>query len=810
MGAGQVKAMKAVAAACQESIDAMLEPVIRSRKIGSTATGVGVARPTTSPLSRAFSLIPWVALPFVGWPGVAHAQTSPGATPVTEAQRVEIIGVAPLPGRGVDRDLLPYSTQSIKRGAIEAANADTLSDFMARRLPGVQVNDIQGSPFQGDLTYRGFRASPLLGAGQGLSVFLDGVRINEPFGDVVNFDLIPEFSVNSISLVPGANPAFGLNSLGGALSYTTHDGRSAPGVRAEVSIGSFGRKRVDFSVGRRSDSGWHGYLGGTAFDEDGWRDHSKGKLGNLLGKLGHDNGTTSWNAGLLVARSRLIGNGLVPAYTLDDGKREPDLYAARRAAVYTHPDETRNRLEQLSFNFQHEVDANSTLSALAYARRTQRDTVNGDAADQATPESNAAFNTTATRQTGQGAALSFARRQGGHQWQVGASLDRSRTHYRQLEREGNFTADRGVVPLEGEPAELSANVEGRSQAWGLYVTDTIQLGPRTHLTAAARYNIARVTNQLTTRDDVTGELEDEPRESFLYTSFNPAIGLAHKLDGGPTLFANIARNTRVPTVIELGCADPQQPCRLPAGLQSDPYLKQIVSTTVEAGVRWQPSAQQRFSVAAYRTSNKNDILFRSVSVAGQLGYFANFARTRNQGADVEYALGIGSLQFTLGYSFLDATYQAEGVLRQGERNVTIAPGTRIAGLPRHTLKLSTDWRAANGLTLGADLQALSRRVSSGNEDGLIADGEAGEAPQRADLSVPGYAIFNLRASFKPTPDWEFYVKLNNAFDRRLQTFGALAETVFSATGGYTGNDRDALFVAPGTPRSVFVGVRLRY
>src|SRR6185436_1201416 len=109
----------------------------------------------------------------------------------------------------VDRDLLPYGTQLMKRGSIDESQSLNLNEFLNRRVVGVQVNDIQGSPFQGDLTYRGFRASPVLGAGQGLSVYLDGVRINEPFGDVVNFDLIPEFAVETISLVPGANPAFG-------------------------------------------------------------------------------------------------------------------------------------------------------------------------------------------------------------------------------------------------------------------------------------------------------------------------------------------------------------------------------------------------------------------------------------------------------------------------------------------------------------------------------------------------------------------------------------------------------------------------
>ena len=218
-------------------------------------------------------------------------------------------------------------------------------DLLKRRVPGVQTNDIQGSPFQTDLTYRGFRASGLLGAGQGLSVYLDGVRINEPFGDVVNFDLIPEFAVSSISLVPGANPAFGLNSLGGALSYQTYDGRTAPGFRGEVSGGSFGRKTASFSYGASSDTGWNQYIAATVFDEDGWRDESDGQIGQVLAKIGHDDGTTAPGppACCLDAAS-WSATALVPAYSIEDGELEKDLYFNNREAVYTYPDETKNKL----------------------------------------------------------------------------------------------------------------------------------------------------------------------------------------------------------------------------------------------------------------------------------------------------------------------------------------------------------------------------------------------------------------------------------------------------------------------------------
>lgn len=768
-------------------------------------------RSTPSPITRALATLGWLGLPLIALPGTAAAQAA-----AAQLDRVEIIGVSPLPGQGIDRNILPYSTQVLKRDAIDGAQTVNQTDYLNRRVVGVQVNEIQGSPFQGDLTYRGFRASPLLGAGQGLSVYLDGVRINEPFGDVVNFDLIPEFAINTLSLVPGANPAFGLNSLGGALAYTTHDGRSAPGFRADLSAGSFGRKRADLSYGRSDDSGWHQYVAVTGFDEDGWRDHSDGKLGQFFGKLGHDDGTTSWSLGALYAQSNLVGNGLLPAYTIDDGALVKDLYFSRRESVYTFPDQTRNKLGQLSFNGQHTLDANSSLAALLYVRKSSRSTINGDEAEEEPDDPgdpNAAFNNTATTQTGYGAALSYTRVSGAHQWQVGASVDRSRVEYSQYEQEGFFTGSRGVIPAPGEDRELSANVEGRSTHYGVYATDTWQVAPRTHVTGTARYNHSTVSNQLTTRDDDTGIIEDKPNERFSYNSVNPALGIAHRLGDAattPTLFANVARNTRVPTVIELGCADPDEPCRLPAGLQADPYLKQVKSTTVEAGLRWPLAPGMRFNLAAFRTDNKDDILFRSTSVTGQLGYFANFPKTRNQGVDTEFAVTSGAFDVGIGYSFLKATYEANGVLRQGERNVTITPGTRIAGLPRHTLKLAVDWRVGDGLTVGSDLQAVTSRGVSGNEDGLLEDPEVGEDPEYKRVRLPGYAIVNLRASWKPSAQWELYANVNNVFDRRHETFGALAETMFDASGNYTGEEADALFVAPGTPRAVFVGLRYRF
>lgn len=787
--------------------------------------------PLCAPPSAPNTLHLAIALGLAGlcWGPAAWAQVPSGeAGSGVPTERVEVIGTSPLPGQGVPRDQLPYSTTVVRRPALDQAQADTLTDYLARRVPGAQVNDIQGSPFQGDLTFRGYRASGLLGASQGLSVYLDGVRMNEPFGDVVNWDMLPEFSVDSMSLVPGANPAFGLNTLGGALAFTTATGRSAPGLRAEVSLGSFGRKQVDVSHGGVHEGGWSHHVAVGGFDENGWRDESAGHLGRINAKLEKQTDTGTLTLGLLAGRSTLVGNGLVPLVTLDeDGGRSPDLGQRQRSAVYTHPDQTENRVVQGSLAWRQALGETLLWESLVYVRDSRRSTINGDEAEeeedgddegetQRAPRvrpwaegdaPNASFNRTATRQKGFGLATAVSGQGGGHQWQLGASFDHAKVSYEQTEQEGFFDGSRGVLAGD-EAAELSARVDGSSRSWGVYASDTWALGPRTHLTGTLRFNHASVSNQLDTVDDDTGELEIKPREQFSYRSVNPAIGLAHRLDAGPTLFANLARNNRVPTVIELGCADPEEPCRLPAGLQADPYLKQVVATTLEAGLRFGKGQGPRGSITVFRTDNRDDILFRSVSVNGQLGYFQNFPKTRHQGLDADYQVSWAGVDWSVGYSHLQATYEAHGVLRQGERNVSIRPGTRIAGLPRHQLKLAADWKPLAEWTLGADLVALSGRGVAGNEDGRLEDA----ADNRVDVSLPGYALVNLRSSWRPA-GWkgvELFAGITNLFDRRYASFGALAETQFDAQGNFTGDGQEALFVAPGAPRAFKLGLRARF
>ena len=214
-----------------------------------------------------------------------HSQESPASNTL---QEVQVINTSPLPGIGIEKNKLPYDVQTFNSSTLRQGNSLNLSEYMTENLNGVNVNDIQGSPYQSDVTYRGLRASATLGASQGLSVYLDGVRVNEPFGDVVNWDMFPEVAFDNVTLVPGSNPIYGLNTLGGSLAFTTKSGLTTQGNELGLSLGSFGRTKIDLTHGSKSGDGWHRFIAGSAFSEQGWRDESAGSLQNLFVKVGRD------------------------------------------------------------------------------------------------------------------------------------------------------------------------------------------------------------------------------------------------------------------------------------------------------------------------------------------------------------------------------------------------------------------------------------------------------------------------------------------------------------------------------------------
>jgi outer membrane receptor protein involved in Fe transport len=743
-------------------------------------------------------------------PLLAFAQ-APQADAVHALQPVEILGQTPLPGLVQSPQRYPGHVQLADDAAIERAKNANLPEFMNRQLAGVTVNEVQGSPFQVDVNYRGHRLSPTLGTAQGLSVYLDGVRINEAFGDVMNWDLVPEAAIAGVALMPGSNPLFGLNTLGGALVLTTKSGLTHKGTEAEFSVGSGGRRRLDLGHGAQWGEGWHGYAAATLFDEDGWRAQSPGRLGNLFLKLGRQQAQADWSLSYLAARSRLTGNGPL-SQSLDD--IDP-------RAGYTFTDTTRSRASLLNFSLTRTLDSGDKLAVVAWHRTGRREGSNGDVngawvdwlegcagaaasaacSDPADPgyvRNTAVLNQSSARQSATGAGLQWTRQAGRHQFALGADASSSRIGYEQFTQDGAFDAGRMALADPAAPLLQQVTLAGTSRQASLFATDIVSFGENTQLTLSGRWNRTQVRNTLTAAG-ATGT------ESFRYSKLNPALGLTHALSSALNVFASLSQGTRVPTVLELGCADPARPCVLPTGLQADPFLRQVVARTAELGFRAKPLPRLQLSAALFRTVSQDDIVFVRSGVSQQ-GYFSNIGKTLRQGLEVAARWRQPPWQWHADFSWLDATYRSEGTLpgplsTPGQPD-TIRPGTPIAGLPRQVLKAGFDWQATPALTLGSDLLLAGSQGVAGNE--------AGNRPELGKLA--GYAVADARASWQLDSRWQAWLRIGNLLDRRYASFATGNRDLFPAGRALQPGQEAAAarFLAPGAGRSVTLGARYEW
>ena len=740
---------------------------------------------------------------------------------IEELSEIEVVGTSLLPGLEIEEEKLPYEVRSFGSENIGNETSLGITDVLNQSVPGVFTNEVQGSPYQGDVTFRGFRASSILGAAQGLSVYIDGIRINEPFGDVVNWDMIPEFALDNVSLIPGSNPMYGLNTLGGALSFTTKSGISHPGKVARISFGSFNRKKIDLSIGGEFADGDGGnyFLSASHFDESGWRDYSDGKVSNIFGKATRNTDFGSVGVMAYFGASDLLGNGLLPStnYGVEDDVgeiQEGGLYEARREAVYSHPDQTKNEVGLVSLNFQNFIDDETQINGLIYSRYGRQKRLGGDVeaefeADENEWEFEGEFNNSKTRQNGSGLGLNLSKILDNHQITAGLTFDQSTVSYRATETEDcEVNAIRKGICDDDSETEDSAKVSGNSKTYSLFASDTAEVTDKIFVTGSLRYNHTKVSNTLSTPNEVTEELEAQPKETFKYTKLNPAIGVSAKLDNGVNVFANASQGNRVPTVIELGCADRDNPCLLPTGLQADPYLEQVTSRTYEIGARGRIG--QGFGiVSVYNTDNKDDIIFVSTDVNSGEGFFTNFGKTRNQGVDLQIVQEFDNVRLTGTYSYLEATYEENGLLF-GERSVQARPGMRIPGIPENVFRLGVDWTPQDTLKIGVTLIATSDLVTQGNEDGLIGGDDDVVA---RDASVDGYQLVNLNMRYEQSNNLTIFARITNLFDEKYETYGAMAESVFTRNGSFVDDDEGPTvnrFVAPGAPRGILVGLNYSF
>ncbi|MFI4969977.1 MAG: TonB-dependent receptor [Lysobacterales bacterium] len=746
--------------------------------------------------------------------GLAHAQER-SSEDVTALDLVTVVEVSPVTGTDIAASKLPYTVQSIDDSALQRAQTLDLGDFMSRHLAGVTANSAQGNPLQPDLQFRGFTATPLLGGSEGMSVYLDGVRVNEVFGDTINWDLIPTDAIERMSLLAGANPVFGLNTLGGAISLQTKTGFSDPGTRFEVYGGSFGR--TDATVETAGHAGqWGWYLMGNRFDEDGWRDASPSNTRNFYGTLSWRGDAAAFDLHLGHANSDLTGNGATPVEEL----------AQRWPSIFTAPDETANTLDLISGQGSVDINEATKFSFTVYHRTVDTLSYNGDGGDfeaceddgdilcggdgapildqNGNPVSSAfdAINNIGQRrQTSDGGTVQLAFNQligrMQNQFVLGADYSNGRLRYDSVLEMAMLQPNRVTSANSGLfiPAD-AISVDSHTRSIGLYATDTLSITDRLALTVSARGNHTR-----TTINDPTG-LNPDLDGQHSFSRVNPAAGLTWQWTPLLNVYGGYSESTRAPTPVELTCADPDAPCKLPNDFVSDPPLRQVVAKSWEAGLRGTLGRGERthWHVALFRTTNTDDILFQSTGgTQSNEGFFADVGDTRRQGieASLSGALLDKRLNWYANYTWLDATYLtsfSENSANHPEAGedglIVIRKGDRIPSLPKHSFKLGADFAATAALSVGGDLVADSGQFLRGDEANLLGE-------------TAGYTILNLRATYALNDHFSVFASIDNAFDRRYVTFGTLgdARRIFPDFG----NRR---FSGPGQPRGAWIGVRV--
>jgi len=648
-------------------------------------------------------------------------------------------------------------------------------------------------------------ASPLLGAPQGLSVFQDGVRINEAFGDVVNWDLVPQSAISSIQLIPGSNPVFGLNTLAGALAIYTKSGAQFPGGAIQLSGGSFGQKAAQFEYGGTHDR--LDYFATANFsDERGWAEHNPSRIKQFFGKLGYQDDITDIDATLTLADNTLQGTQTLPQPWLDTPKQ-----------AYTFPDINENQLAFVTTKGSRFLSDTVLLSGNAYYRHYRNNNVSSNVnndygtidADTGLAQTNEATNDRSVidqQSWGLGLQLTVTSDLGGrkNQFVAGVSGDFGDTGFTQQSQTANFTADRNTIGTG--PYLPETDVGSTNRYLGVFLADTLALSDQWTLTLAGRYNYARIAIS-----DRSGE-DPGLDGNYTFARFNPAVGINFNPSPALTGYASYNQGTRAPTPIELTCANATAPCKLPNVFLADPPLQQVVAKTAEVGARGVISANVQWAGALYRTDLDNDIQFVASGGGGSnVGYFQNVGQTRRQGIELMGSARWGDLTLTLRYNHIDATFQSNFVAASPNNStadangaITVSPGARIPGIPANSAKLRAEFNASERWTVGATVVYASSQYAHGDENNQDVHGQ-----------VPGYAVTNLDTQFQLAPNLQLFANITNLFNRQYQNFGLLGANAF------TGPDRTfgpALGIEPvseqfrglGAPRGFWIGLRYTF
>jgi iron complex outermembrane receptor protein len=737
---------------------------------------------------------------------------------IESTEHVVVYGTLPGGDIGLDAGKVPGALQSLSADQIGAQHGATLLDALGTQTAGVSLTDVQGNAMFQNLRYHGFDASPLQGTPQGLAVYQNGVRLNEAFGDTVNWDAIPETAIAHMDLW-SSNPVFGLNALGGSVNIAMKNGFNWQGTEASLQGGSYGHGMATMQVG--VDNGAFSFYGAAEGVTDaGWRFHSQSNIGRLYADAGWRFGDSELH---LVASGAATTLGVVGPTPFDLKVRNPH-------SVYTFPQTTRNTIGSLALNGKSRLSENWQVEGSVYVRSLKQRHVDGndgdfercsasssfagqlcledDAFARPVPFTGAAalnFRNQFAILNQNGAPIPFtagtfygtvdrtftdSMTRGGtlqitgnaplfglaNNLTVGASIDSSAIAFRSTSTLGrifpNFdvavdpalAGSGSVIHSNGNLGYAPVNLGATTDYYGFYAVDALDLTPALTLTAGFRINAADIVTR--DRSGIAGELNG----THGYGHINPLAGLTYKFSDALSAFGSYSQANRAPTPLELDCASPTLPCLLEGSLVADPPLAQVVSTTWQAGLRGELRGllgedRLSWSASLFRTDSDNDIVSLASTIQGR-GYFANVPSTRRQGVDLTARYETQGWSAYASYSYLDATYQFTGALASPNNpnadaagNVTVTPGRRIPLNPANTVRAGGDVDVLDGLSVGGELAFTGSQVFDGD-------------PGNTNAKLPSTFVVNLRGAYNLDSNWQVFGLINNLFNNGDATYGA--------------------------------------
>ncbi len=757
------------------------------------------------------------------------AYVDPASAQETDAPRgdgriLDIVGSSPL-GGAQSLSRAPANVQSLDSADLTQGAAG-VAGALDRRIPSVGLTATTGNDLQPGINYRGFEASPNPGAPQGVAVYQNGVRVNEAFGDSVNWDFIPANAVERAD-VGGNNPTFGLNALGGAVRLKMKDGFNYRGAEAEAEGGSYGRFATGLQFGKQVDNAaTYGAL--ETLRDGGFRQSGTSNIKRFYGDIGfmHDAGET--HLSLSAAKNSFGASAAAPT----------ELLQKNWSAIYTSPQSTHQRMVMANLTSRLRPSASWTIDANAYLRGFERNHTDGnttevrgcgdgylyfgDCGDQVPANGltgvqladtfNGAqlgqIDRTRTQSRTMGAAVQatnsdpFLAR--GNRLQFGLSLDYATTSFDARSELGLIGPDFRVAGTgillgpSGDPTSIGpVLLNANSLNAGVWISDTLDLTKDLSATLGGRFN----TTTLKLADQLGGDVSGVTHVQ----RFNPMVGLTYRLSPNLRAYVGASQASRAPTPLELGCANPQRPCIIDTFLVSDPPLKQVIATTFETGLRgtialWNAASPVTWKAGLFRTDTQNEILNIPSAIQG-FGYFANVGGVRRQGLELDASWHGEQLNIFMGYTWLDATFTDPMTLsspnnpRADQQNgqIQVMAGNRIPMSPRHRLKAGFDYAISPAFKVRADMILVGAQYMEGDAANL-------------NEPLPSYFTVNGGASYRINKTFEVFAKVENLFDRRYATFGTYFDMAQISSAHFT----DSGSFTPARPRSFYLGARATF